>query len=125
MRAADFWLALGGINAFISVAAGAFGAHGLKQRLSSDLLAAFETGARYQMYHALGLLAVAFAVGQGRSASTAGWAMLAGIVLFSGSLYALALTGIRPLGAITPLGGLCFLAGWAMFVWSVLRGAGH
>ena len=125
MRAADFWLALGGINAFISVAAGAFGAHGLKQRLSSDLLAAFETGARYQMYHALGLLAVAFALGQGRSASTAGWAMLAGIVLFSGSLYALALTGIRPLGAITPLGGLCFLAGWAMFVWSVLRGAGH
>lgn len=125
MRAADFWLALGGINAFISVAAGAFGAHGLKQRLSSDLLAAFETGARYQMYHALGLLAVAFALGQGRSASTAGWAMLAGIVLFSGSLYALALTGIRPVGAITPLGGLCFLAGWAMFVWSVLRGAGH
>jgi len=125
VRAADFWLALGGINAFISVAAGAFGAHGLKQRLSSDLLAAFETGARYQMYHALGLLAVAFALGQGRSASTAGWAMLAGIVLFSGSLYALALTGIRPLGAITPLGGLCFLAGWAMFVWSVLRGAGH
>ena len=125
MRAADFWLALGGINAFISVAAGAFGAHGLKQRLSSDLLAAFETGARYQMYHALGLLAVAFALGQGRSASTAGWAMLAGIVLFSGSLYALALTGIRPLGAITPLGGLCFLAGWAMFVWSVLKGAGH
>ena len=125
MRAADFWLALGGINAFISVAAGAFGAHGLKQRLSSDLLAAFETGARYQMYHALGLLAVAFALGQGRSASTAGWAMLAGIVLFSGSLYALALTGIRPVGAITPLGGLCFLAGWAMFVWSVLKGAGH
>jgi len=125
VRAADFWLALGGINAFISVAAGAFGAHGLKQRLSSDLLAAFETGARYQMYHALGLLAVAFALGQGRSASTAGWAMLAGIVLFSGSLYALALTGIRPVGAITPLGGLCFLAGWAMFVWSVLRGAGH
>jgi len=125
VRAADFWLALGGINAFISVAAGAFGAHGLKQRLSSDLLAAFETGARYQMYHALGLLAVAFALGQGRSASTAGWAMLAGIVLFSGSLYALALTGIRPVGAITPLGGLCFLAGWAMFVWSVLKGAGH
>ena len=121
MRASEFWLALGAVNAFVSVAAGAFGAHGLKQRLSSDLLASFETGARYQMYHALGLLAVAFALGQGRPASAAGWAMLAGIVLFSGSLYALALTGIRALGAITPLGGLCFLAGWAMLVWA-LRG---
>ena len=122
MQASEFWLALGSINAFISVAAGAFGAHGLKQRLSSDLLVVFETAARYQMYHALGLLAVAFAVGQGRPASAAGWAMLAGIVLFSGSLYALALTGIRVLGAITPVGGLCFLAGWAMLVWAVLRG---
>lgn len=123
MRATDFWLALGGINAFVAVAAGAFGAHGLKPRLSSELLAVFETGARYQMYHALGLLAVAFVLGQGRSASAAGWAMLAGIVLFSGSLYALALTGIRALGAITPLGGLCFLTGWAILVWAALRGA--
>ena len=125
MRATDFWLALGGVNAFISVAAGAFGAHGLRQRLPGDLLAAFETGARYQMYHALGLLAVAFALGQGRAASAAGWAMFAGIVLFSGSLYGLALSGIRPLGAITPLGGLCFLAGWAMLAWAAFRGAGN
>ena len=123
MRATDFWLALGGINAFVAVAAGAFGAHGLKPRLSSELLAVFETGARYQMYHALGLLAVALVLGQGRSASAAGWAMLAGIVLFSGSLYALALTGIRAFGAITPLGGLCFLTGWAILVWAALRGA--
>ena len=123
MRATDFWLALGGINAFVAVAAGAFGAHGLKPRLSSELLAVFETGARYQMYHALGLLAVGLVLGQGRSASAAGWAMLAGIVLFSGSLYALALTGIRALGAITPLGGLCFLTGWAILVWAALRGA--
>ena len=123
MRATDFWLALGGINAFVAVAAGAFGAHGLKPRLSSELLAVFETGARYQMYHALGLLAVALVLGQGRSASAAGWAMLAGIVLFSGSLYGLALTGIRALGAITPLGGLCFLTGWAILVWAALRGA--
>ena len=124
MRASEFWLAVGAVNAFISVAAGAFGAHGLKQRLSGDLLAVFETGARYQMYHALGLLAVAFAFSQGRPASAAGWAMLAGIVLFSGSLYVLALTGIRALGAITPIGGLCFLAGWAMLTWAVFRGAG-
>jgi len=123
VRATDFWLALGGINAFVAVAAGAFGAHGLKPRLSSELLAVFETGARYQMYHALGLLAVALVLGQGRSASAAGWAMLAGIVLFSGSLYALALTGIRAFGAITPLGGLCFLTGWAILVWAALRGA--
>jgi len=123
VRATDFWLALGGINAFVAVAAGAFGAHGLKPRLSSELLAVFETGARYQMYHALGLLAVALVLGQGRSASAAGWAMLAGIVLFSGSLYGLALTGIRALGAITPLGGLCFLTGWAILVWAALRGA--
>jgi uncharacterized membrane protein YgdD (TMEM256/DUF423 family) len=107
------------MNAFISVAAGAFGAHALKQRLSPELLAVFETGARYQMYHALGLFAVSFAVSQNHPASPAGWAMLAGIVLFSGSLYALALTSIRGLGAITPIGGLCFLAGWALLFWSL------
>lgn len=122
MRASEFWMAAGAINAFVAVAAGAFGAHALKQRLAPDLLAVFETGARYQMYHALGLWAVAFAVSQGRPAATAGWAMLAGIVLFCGSLYALALSGVRPLGAITPLGGLCFLLGWAILLWAVLKG---
>lgn len=125
MRATEFWMAVGAVNAFISVAAGAFGAHALKQRLAPDLIAVFETGARYQMYHALGLWAVAFALSQGRPASTAGWAMLAGIILFSGSLYALALSGVRALGAITPLGGLCFLLGWAILAWAVLRGPGH
>lgn len=105
---------LGAFSAFIAVSAGAFAAHGLRQKLASDLLEIFETGARYQMYHALGLLAVAWLAT--RSPSNAiqlsGWAFLAGTVLFSGSLYALALTGIRWLGAITPFGGTAFLIGW-------------
>ncbi|HEX8905540.1 MAG TPA: DUF423 domain-containing protein [Longimicrobiaceae bacterium] len=108
-----FWR-LGAIFGFLGVAAGAFGAHALRSRLSADLLAVFETGARYQMYHALALLAVALAAGRApsRALRAAGWLFTAGIVVFSGSLYALALTGVRVLGAITPLGGLCFLAGW-------------
>jgi uncharacterized membrane protein YgdD (TMEM256/DUF423 family) len=105
---------LGALSAFLAVAAGAFGAHALRARLSPDLLAAFETGARYQMYHALALVAVAWAVQRwpGTLAEWAGWLFVAGTLLFSGSLYALALTGVRWLGAITPLGGLAFLAGW-------------
>lgn len=116
------WAVLGAVNAFLSVAAGAFGAHALRARLPADLLAVFETGARYEMYHALGLLAVAWLVGQapGWQAHAAGWLLLAGIVLFSGSLYALALTGVRTLGAVTPLGGLAFLAGWVLFAWAAL-----
>lgn len=117
------WIVLGAVNAFLSVAAGAFGAHGLKARLSADLLAIFETGARYHMYHALGLIAVGL-VAQARPSGLltgAGVAMLAGIVLFSGSLYALALTGVRALGAITPLGGLGFLVGWALLALAVWR----
>jgi len=104
----------GAISAFVAVAAGAFGAHALRQRLAPDLLQAFETGARYQMYHALALFAVAWMTTRSGSdlASIAGWLFVAGTVLFSGSLYALALSGVRVLGAITPLGGLCFLAGW-------------
>ncbi len=120
---ARFWWVVGSLLAGIGVAAGAFGAHGLKSRLSPDLLAVFETGVRYQMYHALGLLAVAVAMDRWPSGSfqTAGWLLLAGIVLFSGSLYALCLTGVRALGAITPIGGLCFLAGWALLAWGVVR----
>ncbi|EAU66701.1 YwdK [Stigmatella aurantiaca DW4/3-1] len=120
------WIVLGAANAFLSVAAGAFGAHALKARLSQDLLAVFETGARYHMYHALGLLAVGL-VAQARPSplfTGAGWAMLAGIVLFSGSLYALALSGIRGLGAITPLGGVSFLAGWALLALGAWRQTG-
>ena len=108
------FFSVGAISAFLAVAAGAFGAHALRARLDPAMLAVFETGARYQMYHALGLLAVAWALTRwpGPWAGRAGWLFLVGTVLFSGSLYALALSGIRWLGAITPLGGLAFLAGW-------------
>jgi uncharacterized membrane protein YgdD (TMEM256/DUF423 family) len=119
------WIVIGAASAFISVAAGAFGAHGLKSRLTPDLLTIFETGARYHMYHSLGLIAVGLlAAGRPSGLLTgAGWAMLAGILLFSGSLYALALSGVRALGAITPLGGLAFLAGWALFALAAWRQA--
>lgn len=107
---------LGSLSALIAVAAGAFGAHALESRLEPDLLAVFETGARYQMVHALGLLAVALASARWPSAlwSWAGWSFVVGSILFAGSLYALALSGQRWLGAITPFGGVCFLAGWAL-----------
>ncbi len=118
------FFALGALSAFISVAAGAFGAHALKARLPSDLLTVFETGARYQLFHALGLLAVAWASTRwgGGAVTAAGWLFVAGTILFSGSLYALALTGIRALGAVTPLGGVAFLAGWALLAWAAARG---
>lgn len=124
MSADRLFAILGAVSAFVAVAAGAFGAHALRARLSPDLLAVFETGARYQMYHALGLLAVAWAVTRWPSPwpPRAGWLFLAGTVLFSGSLYALALSGIRWLGAITPLGGLAFLAGWLCLAFAASRG---
>jgi uncharacterized membrane protein YgdD (TMEM256/DUF423 family) len=105
---------LGSISGLIAVAAGAFGAHALRARLTPDYLAVFETAARYQMYHALGLLAAAWAVTRwpGPLVRWAGWLFVIGTVLFSGSLYGVALTGIRWLGAIAPLGGVAFLAGW-------------
>jgi uncharacterized membrane protein YgdD (TMEM256/DUF423 family) len=102
------------LSGFLAVAAGAFGAHALRARLEPDLLAVFETGARYQMYHALALYVAAF-LGRDEEcvwATRAGWCFIVGTVLFSGSLYALALSGTRALGAITPLGGVAFLAGW-------------
>lgn len=109
------FFSLGAGSAFIAVAAGAFGAHGLRARITPELLAVFETGARYQMYHALGLVAVAWAASRwpGALPQWAGGLFVTGTVLFSGSLYAMALTGARWLGAITPLGGIAFLAGWA------------
>jgi uncharacterized membrane protein YgdD (TMEM256/DUF423 family) len=105
---------IGALSAFAGVAAGAFGAHGLKERLSADMLAVFETGVRYQMYHAFALLAAAWAADRwpGTLTSAAGWLFVAGTLVFSGSLYALSLSGQRWLGAITPIGGLAFLAGW-------------
>lgn len=116
MPASRYFTTIGALSAFISVAAGAFGAHALRNRLEPNLLQVFETGARYQMYHAFALFACAWILGNGPSpwAERAGWAFLLGTLLFSGSLYALALTGTRGLGAITPFGGVAFLAGWIM-----------
>ncbi|MGH7513157.1 MAG: DUF423 domain-containing protein [Gemmatimonadales bacterium] len=115
---------LGAASGFVAVAAGAFGAHALRARLSADLIGVFETAARYQMYHALALMAVAWAAARwpGALPQWAGWLFVAGTVLFSGSLYALALSGIRWLGAITPLGGAAFLAGWLCLALAVRRG---
>lgn len=115
---------LGAVSAAIAVGAGAFGAHGLRARLPADLLAVFETAARYQMYHALGLLFVAWAVARwsGGPAGWAGWLFVAGTIVFSGSLYLLALTGARWLGAVTPLGGIAFLAGWLCLALAAYRG---
>jgi uncharacterized membrane protein YgdD (TMEM256/DUF423 family) len=109
------FLMIGSVAGFLGVALGAFGAHGLRARISPEMLAVFETGVRYQMYHAVALLIVALTIPRmgGWLVVTAGWMFTAGIVLFSGSLYALALTGVTTLGAITPIGGLAFLAGWA------------
>jgi uncharacterized membrane protein YgdD (TMEM256/DUF423 family) len=106
---------VGALMGFVGVGLGAFGAHGLKGRLSPDMLAVFETAVRYQMYHAVALLGVAAFIGrlEGRAVLVAGWSFTAGILLFSGSLYALALTGVTILGAVTPIGGVAFLIGWA------------
>ena len=114
---------LGALSALIAVGAGAFGAHGLRARLGPDLLAVFETAARYQMYHALALLATAGAATRwpGPWPIRAGWLFVAGTVIFSGSLYALALSGVRWLGAVTPFGGVAFLAGWGCLLLAVLR----
>jgi uncharacterized membrane protein YgdD (TMEM256/DUF423 family) len=103
----------------LAVAAGAFGAHGLRDRVDAGLLAAFETGARYQMFHALALLGLAWAVDRWPDAGLglAGWLFVAGTVLFSGSLYAMTLSGVRALGAVTPFGGVCLIAGWAVLAW--------
>ena len=108
--------AIGAASGFLSVLFGAFGAHALRARLSPDMLAVFETGVRYQMYHAFAVLIVAVAIGRSgrsRSLAIAGWSFAIGTLFFSGSLYLLTLTGVGVLGAITPLGGLLFLVGWA------------
>lgn len=119
--------ALGALSGLIAVGAGAFGAHGLKARLTPELLAVFETGARYQIYHALALLAVAWAVNHwpGRTTVASGWCFVGGTVIFSGSLYLLALTGVRGFGAITPVGGVLFLAGWLLLALAAWRGVGR
>ncbi len=109
------WLRIAAVNGFLAVAAGAFAAHGLKNIITPEMLTIFETGARYHMYHALALLAVSWlsSIRPGAAAAWSGRLFLVGIVLFSGSLYAYALTGARVLAMITPIGGTAFLAGWA------------
>lgn len=118
------WFATGAVVAALGVVLGAFGAHGLKDRLSPEMLAVFETGVRYHMFHALGLLAVGWAVSRWPNPWTgaAGWLFVVGIVVFSGSLYLLSVTGARWLGAITPLGGLAYIIGWAALAIGALRG---
>ena len=108
---------------FLGVALGAFAAHGLKTQLDANLLVTFETGVRYQMYHAFALIAVAMAYTKWptKGLIISGWMFIVGIILFSGSLYVLSLSGIRSLGMITPFGGLAFLAGWLCMAWSVFK----
>ncbi len=118
-----YWFAAGAFAGALGVALGAFGAHALKARVGADMLMVFETGVRYQMYHALALLAVAYAAGRLQSGwvDAAGWLFVAGIVVFSGSLYLMTLTGARWLGAVTPIGGLCFILGWLTLVIAAVR----
>jgi len=117
------WLAVGAILAGVGVAAGAFGTHALGDRLPPDLLEVFQVGTRYHLIHALALLVVGLAsdLRPDRLWDVAGWLFSVGIVIFGGSLYALALSGLGWLGAITPVGGLCFLAGWVAVAVAALR----
>lgn len=115
----------GSLNMFLAVTAGAFGAHGLKKILTPDLLAIWQTAVQYHMLHGIALLLIALLMPRLGAAtlSLAGMLMLAGIALFSGSLYALALSGVRILGAVTPLGGVAFLAGWLLLAWAAYKAA--
>lgn len=117
------FLIIAAFSGAVSVGAGAFGAHALRARLEPRLLEVFQTGAQYQMYHALALVGVAWVASRwpGSLSTASGWLFVAGTVLFSGSLYAMALTGVRALGAITPLGGVCFIAGWVTLAVAVMR----
>lgn len=119
------WILAGSLLAFLTVALGAWGAHALRGSLSPELLEVYEVATRYAMYHSIALILLGIWDRRGRLQTIAGVCFLAGIVLFSGSLYALALSGIRGLGAITPFGGLAFLAGWACFAGAALRGGGR
>lgn len=119
----QFFLAAAAVNGFLAVALGAFGAHALKSKLSADMLAVYETAVQYHFYHTLALLAVAVLMVNGVSGlKLSGILFLAGTIIFSGSLYALALSGVKILGAITPIGGLCLLAGWACLAFAAIKG---
>jgi uncharacterized membrane protein YgdD (TMEM256/DUF423 family) len=119
------FVAIAAINGFLAVALGAFAAHGLRARLPEDLLAVFQTGVQYQMYHALALFGVGLLCmqyGESTLLRASGWAFVVGIVIFPGSLYILSLSGIRWLGAITPIGGVAFLTGWLLLAAAMLMG---
>jgi uncharacterized membrane protein YgdD (TMEM256/DUF423 family) len=121
------WLVLlGCVSAGLGVAAGAFGAHMLKDMLEPPMLAVYDTATRYQLYHAFGLVLSGFAVrvGRDRGAAKAGWLFLAGTLLFCGSLYGVSLLGIRWLGAVTPVGGVLFIVGWMVLGWRAWRWTG-
>lgn len=117
------FLALGAFLAFLSVGLGAFGAHALKMSLSGDMLRIYQTGVEYQFYHALGLILVGLIYQHYpvRKVAIAGWLILVGIIIFSGSLYLLSLSGIRWLGAVTPLGGTAFLLAWLTLAYALIR----
>lgn len=118
------FLILGGLNAFLAVALGAFGAHALRSQLTTEMLEVYKTGVNYHLAHALGLILIGLVL-ERRQGNVwlirSGWLIATGILLFSGSLYALSISGTRILGAITPFGGLCFLSGWLLFVASLVR----
>ncbi|MGF2618291.1 DUF423 domain-containing protein [Rossellomorea vietnamensis] len=118
------FIIIGAINAFLSVALGAFGAHALEGKISQKYIETWNTGVLYQMFHSIGILIIGVLVGNiaaGSMLNWSGWLMLAGIVLFSGSLYILSLTGIKVLGAITPLGGVAFLIAWVLLIITAVK----
>ena len=119
----NLFIGLGAINAFISVAMGAFAAHGLKDNLSERYLSVIHTAVDYQFYHALGLVLIGLLYQQNKNKLIvrSGWLMLCGIILFSGSLYVLGLSGTKWLGMITPVGGVCFLIAWLMLAFGYLK----
>lgn len=124
MAGARLFLSAGSLLALAAVAIGAFGAHGMKARLSAEMLAVYQTGVQYHFYHALGIVLVGMAffhLPDSPVLRASGWLLIAGIFFFSGSLYALALTGEKWLGAIAPIGGTAFILGWATFAWVALR----
>jgi uncharacterized membrane protein YgdD (TMEM256/DUF423 family) len=120
---AKLFLSLGSISGALAVMIGAFGAHGLKSKLPEEMLTIYKTGVEYHFYHTLALLAIGLVALHYKSAllTASGWSMVVGILLFSGSLYALSISGIKVLGAITPIGGVCFIIGWALLVTAVLK----
>jgi uncharacterized membrane protein YgdD (TMEM256/DUF423 family) len=113
------FLSIASILGFLSVALGAFGAHAIKERIPADMLDVYKTGVQYQVYHTLAIFGIALLLKffpDNRMFTLSGWFFLVGIIVFSGSLYGLSLSGIKVLGAITPIGGLCFLTGWALLL---------